>query len=110
MTDDAVVPMAPGADGTSAATVAGGHGDRYRFRIDGAATLPDPMSRAQPEGVRGPSAVVDPSPFTWTDDAWTGRRRWTSSSLYELHVGTFTDGRHLRRGDRRASPSCATSA
>ncbi len=89
MTDDAVVPMEPGPHDTFGATVAGGHGDRYRFRIDGAAILPDPMSRAQPEGVRGPSAVVDPSTFTWTDDSWTGLTL-DDLVLYELHVGTFT--------------------
>ena len=99
MTDDAVVPMVPGPHGTFRATVAGGHGDRYRFRIDGAAILPDPMSRAQPEGVRGPSAVVDPSTFTWTDGSWTGVAL-DELVLYELHVGTFTAGRHLRRGTR----------
>jgi maltooligosyltrehalose trehalohydrolase len=89
MTDDAVVPMVPGPQGTFRAIVAGGHGDRYRFRIDGAAILPDPMSRAQPEGVRGPSVVVDPSTFTWTDDSWTGLML-DELVLYELHVGTFT--------------------
>ena len=89
MTDDAVVPMVPGPHGIFRATVAGGHGDRYRFRIDGAAILPDPMARAQPEGVRGPSAVVDPSTFTWTDGSWTGVAL-DELVLYELHVGTFT--------------------
>jgi len=89
MTDDAVVPMVPGPHGTLRATVAGKHGDRYRFRIDGAAILPDPMARAQPEGVRGPSAVVDPSTFTWTDASWTGLAVG-ELVLYELHVGTFT--------------------
>jgi maltooligosyltrehalose trehalohydrolase len=89
MTDDAVVPMTPEPSGSFRATVAARHGDRYRFRIDGAAILPDPMSRAQPEGVRGPSAVVDPSTFRWTDDAWPGLRL-EQLVLYELHVGTFT--------------------
>jgi maltooligosyltrehalose trehalohydrolase len=65
-----------------------GAGTRYRFRLDGA-SYPDPASRSQPEGVNGPSEVVDPDAFAWTDDAW---RAPSSDALviYELHVGTFT--------------------
>jgi maltooligosyltrehalose trehalohydrolase len=87
--DDVVAPMTPGPGGVFRARLPGGHGDRYRFRIDGAAILPDPMSRMQPEGVRGPSAVVDPAVFAWTDAAWDGLRL-DELVLYELHVGTFT--------------------
>jgi len=89
VTDEAVVAMEPGPSGTFRAAVRGGEGDRYRFRIDGAAILPDPMSRRQPEGVRGPSEVVDPASFTWTDHSWPGVRL-DELVLYELHVGTFT--------------------
>jgi maltooligosyltrehalose trehalohydrolase len=62
-------------------------GARYFFRIDGK-DLPDPVSRYQPEGVHGPSEVVDPE-FVWEDVAWFG---WPLSqyTVYELHVGTFT--------------------
>ncbi len=35
-------------------------GTRYRVHKDGAPT-PDPASRFQPEGVHGPSEVIDPS-------------------------------------------------
>ncbi len=63
-------------------------GDRYRYRIDGGAAYPDPASRFQPEGVHGPSQVVDPSRFTWTDSHWQGLDR-DNLILYELHVGTF---------------------
>jgi maltooligosyltrehalose trehalohydrolase len=71
--------------------VAGGvaHGDRYRVRLDGGEPLPDPASRHQPDGVHGPSAVVDPRRFLWTDDDWTGIAL-DDAILYELHVGTFT--------------------
>src|SRR4051812_25081830 len=41
-------------------------GTRYKLRLDGE-VYPDPASRAQPEGVNGPSEVVDPDAFTWTD-------------------------------------------
>jgi maltooligosyltrehalose trehalohydrolase len=65
-------------------------GMRYRFRLNGGeAALPDPASRFQPEGPHGPSEIVDPGEFAWTDRAWHG---WAREQLviYEIHVGTFT--------------------
>jgi len=48
-------------------------GDRYAFRLDDEEKLyPDPASRFQPEGVHGPSEILDPHTFRWTDQAWTG--------------------------------------
>ena len=65
-------------------------GARYRFRLDGASQLlPDPASRFQPEGPHGPSQVVDPRKFGWSDASWPGIRL-PGQVLYELHVGTFT--------------------
>lgn len=67
-------------------------GATYSFRLSGAEgevkERPDPASRAQPEGVHGPSAVVS-SAFPWVDEAWRGLslREYV---IYELHVGTFT--------------------
>ena len=50
-----------------------GAGTRYRFRLDGDDKLyPDPASRYQPEGPHGPSQVIDPAAFHWTDDDWRG--------------------------------------
>ncbi|MGH9270046.1 MAG: malto-oligosyltrehalose trehalohydrolase, partial [Ilumatobacteraceae bacterium] len=63
--------------------------DRYRFRLDGEEALADPASGWQPDGVHGPSAVVDPARFHWTDEAWQGVAL-SNTVLYELHVGTFT--------------------
>lgn len=63
-------------------------GQRYRYRLDGGDALPDPSSFAQPEGVHGPSAVVDPA-FAWTDAGFSPPPL-ERSVLYELHVGTFT--------------------
>ena len=68
-------PAAPGAD--------------YEFVLDDARSLPDPCSRAQPEGLKGPSRVID-------IDALGITSQWTGLSLrdlviYELHVGTFTE-------------------
>ncbi len=64
-------------------------GSRYVYLIDGSLQVPDPASRFQPDDVHGPSAVLDPLAFSWTDGDWKGRH-WEEVVLYELHVGTFT--------------------
>ena len=66
-------------------------GTLYQFRLDGddAKLYPDPASRFQPEGVHGPSQVIDPSTFKWTDHNWPGVGP-AGVVLYEMHVGTFT--------------------
>jgi maltooligosyltrehalose trehalohydrolase len=64
-------------------------GTRYFFQLDDARKLPDPASRFQPEGVHGPSEVVDLNQFQWTDQNWQGRTL-ERSIFYEIHVGTYT--------------------
>jgi maltooligosyltrehalose trehalohydrolase len=65
-------------------------GTLYQFRLDGDQRLyPDPASRFQPDGVHGPSQVIDPGAFSWSDSAWTGVPR-DGQVIYEMHVGTFT--------------------
>jgi maltooligosyltrehalose trehalohydrolase len=64
-------------------------GTRYRYQLDGAEIYPDPVARFQPEGPHGPSQVVDPSRFRWTDGNWRGTPL-PGQVLYEMHVGTFT--------------------
>lgn len=66
-----------------------GHGTRYRFRLDRGDAFPDPASRFQPEGAHGPSEVVDPTRFAWSDSDWSGATL-RGQVIYELHVGTFT--------------------
>jgi maltooligosyltrehalose trehalohydrolase len=67
-----------------------GAGTRYHYRIDGDdLALPDPASRFLPEGPHGPSEVVDPRSFSWTDSAWTGLPLH-GQVIYELHIGTFS--------------------
>jgi maltooligosyltrehalose trehalohydrolase len=66
-----------------------GPGARYRFRLDGGMAVPDPASRFQPEGPYGPSQVIDPAAFRWTDRAWRGVAP-DGPVVYELHIGTFT--------------------
>ena len=63
-------------------------GARYVFRLDGR-DVADPASRSQPDGVHGPSEVIDPESFPWDDDGWMGIAL-EEYVLYELHVGTFT--------------------
>ena len=64
-------------------------GSRYRYRLDGEGPFPDPASRSQPDGVNGPSEVVDPRAFEWSDSGWVGLPL-RDLVFYELHVGTFT--------------------
>lgn len=64
-------------------------GMRYRFVLENGQEVPDPASRFQPEDVHGPSEIIDPRAFEWTDASWRGRP-WEETILYELHVGTFT--------------------
>jgi maltooligosyltrehalose trehalohydrolase len=63
-------------------------GDRYVFTLDGSDPRPDPASRFQPEGVHGPSQIVDPESFRWRHVEWV-RRDPRELVIYELHVGTF---------------------
>lgn len=92
-----------GADGTAAFPMTAQDGgyfhlcsrefqaqDLYAFRLDGEARLSvDPASRFQPWGVHGPSRVIDPSTFSWSDAGWRGVDR-SGQVVYELHLGTFT--------------------
>lgn len=68
-----------------------GDGSLYRYRLDGGELCPDPASRFQPLGPPGPSQVVDPGRFRWTDDEWQGTSL-KGQVLYEMHIGTFTKG------------------
>ena len=73
-------PIGPGADYWLVIEPRGG-GRRRR--------LPDPASREQAGGLRGPSRVLDPGAFAWSDDGFV-TPGLGSLVLYELHVGTFT--------------------
>lgn len=64
-------------------------GTDYRFILDGSEPLPDPRSPWQPQGVFGPSRVVDHSAFHWSDSRWQAPPL-ESALIYELHIGTFT--------------------
>lgn len=66
-----------------------GAGARYRYRLDGGNPFPDPCSRSQPEGVHGPSEVVDSAAYRWNDAEWRAPPP-TELSIYECHIGTLT--------------------
>jgi maltooligosyltrehalose trehalohydrolase len=87
---DGAHPLDRGPEGVFAGRFPGGAGTEYLLALDGAVTYPDPCSRFQPYGVRGPSEVVDPGAFEWTDGDWRGVPL-EELVVYELHVGTFTD-------------------
>ena len=76
-------------DGYWQGTVEVEPGTLYFYQLDGNRDCPDPASQFQPQGVPGPSAVIDHSAFSWTDENWAGIP-WVESVIYELHVGTFT--------------------
>jgi maltooligosyltrehalose trehalohydrolase len=63
-------------------------GTLYKYRLDGN-LVPDIASRFQPQGVHGPSEVVDGRSFRWTDSGWKPPALH-ELVIYELHVGTFT--------------------
>jgi maltooligosyltrehalose trehalohydrolase len=83
------LPMQRSADGSFSVRVPAQAGDRYFYLLDGQKPLPDPVSRLLPEGVHGPTAIVDPNTFAWSDQGWRGLdlREYV---IYELHVGTFS--------------------
>jgi maltooligosyltrehalose trehalohydrolase len=63
---------------------------RYVFQLDGVQEYPDPASRFQPEGVHGPTEIVDLAAFRWSDANWRPPSL-EESIFYELHVGTYSE-------------------
>jgi maltooligosyltrehalose trehalohydrolase len=84
----ALTALAPEGLGVFAAELPSTPGSDYAYRVDGR-RLPDPCSRWQPDGLRGPSRVLDPGAFAWTDAGWQPPAL-RDVVLCELHVGTFT--------------------
>jgi maltooligosyltrehalose trehalohydrolase len=64
-------------------------GTDYAFILNEGEALPDPRSPWQPQGVHGPSRLLDHGAFLWTDRHWQARPL-SSGVIYELHVGSFT--------------------
>jgi malto-oligosyltrehalose trehalohydrolase len=89
ITQDHACPMERTGDWFECRDSAAGPGTQYRYRIDGELFVPDPASRFQPQDVDGPSEVIDPRAYQWSDHGWNGRP-WNEAVIYELHVGTFS--------------------
>jgi maltooligosyltrehalose trehalohydrolase len=88
--NDRVVPMQKSDSGYFETTIKTLQSDaQYLYRFDDGHEFPDPASRFQPEGVHGPSQVMDLNDFKWTDSSWRGLEL-DRSVIYELHVGTYT--------------------
>ncbi len=64
-------------------------GTKYFYQLNGSLDRPDPASHSQPEGVHGPSQVVNHQ-YPWHDRLWQGIHM-DEMIIYELHVGTFTE-------------------
>jgi 1,4-alpha-glucan branching enzyme len=74
-------------------------GDEYRFVLQtpaGERNRIDPRARRLTNSV-GNAIVHDPAAFDWGDGEF-GQPPWNDLVIYELHVGTFTDGLHGRPG------------
>jgi len=83
-------PLTAESGGYFSGAANSGAGTRYRFRVDQADNFyPDPASRFQPDGPHGPSCIVDPRKFQWTDADWPGAKL-NGQVFYEMHIGTFT--------------------
>ena len=63
---------------------------RYIYQLDDLQEFPDPASRFQPDGVHGPSEIVDLSAFQWSDADWRAPSL-EESIFYEVHVGTYSE-------------------
>jgi maltooligosyltrehalose trehalohydrolase len=82
-------PLEAAGRGVFEARVPGVSAGADYFYVVNGHERPDPVSRFQPAGVHGPSRVVEPAAFGWTDGDWKGLalREYV---VYELHTGTFT--------------------
>jgi maltooligosyltrehalose trehalohydrolase len=88
--DPAEIPMHPEPKGYFTTFLANANpGTRYYYVLNGDRKRPDPVSRYQPEGVHGPSEVVDPKGFFWEDQDWKGTPL-EELIIYEIHTGTYT--------------------
>ena len=84
---------------TWSADVAAGPGDEYRFVLqtpDGDRNRIDPRARRLTNSV-GNGMVYDGGAFDW-GDAEFRQPPWNDLVIYELHVGTFSEGMHGRPG------------
>ncbi len=82
-------PLGPAGGGVFEGRAEGVAAGADYFYVVNGNERPDPVSRSQPHGVHGPSRVVAPEEFGWTDEGWKGIAL-KDYVVYELHAGTFT--------------------
>ena len=98
-------------DGWFTATVtAATAGSRYGFRIHGETQVSDPASCYQPDGVLGPSEVIDHGSYRWRATEWRGRP-CNETVVLDANVGTFTRegtyrGNTVKQLEARSSTIC----
>ncbi len=67
-------------------------GSDYAFLLDDdPVPLPDPRGMEAADGVHGPSLLYNQKAFEWDDANWQGYPL-SAAVIYEIHVGTFTEG------------------
>jgi 1,4-alpha-glucan branching enzyme len=93
-------PLAAEEGGTWSADIPGAKaGDEYRFLVrNGDRTMSriDPRARRLTNSV-GNAIVYDAAAFDWGDHAFK-TPHWDDLVIYELHVGTFSEGMHGQPG------------
>jgi 1,4-alpha-glucan branching enzyme len=98
--DAAGHPLAAEDGGTWSADVTGAKpGDEYRFSVrSGGEELSriDPRARQLTDSV-GNAVVHDPAAFDWGTGEFVSPA-WNDLVIYELHVGTFSEGMHGQPG------------
>lgn len=86
------VGLTPEGNGYFSGLASGtGAGVHYKYSMDGGEAFPDPISQRQPNGPHDFSEIVDPTTFAWSDASWPGVKL-AGQVIYELHLGTFTEG------------------
>lgn len=83
------IPMEPAENGYFVLQTHAAPGERYFYVVDRHRPVPDPVSRFLPQGVHGPTEIIDPETFQWTDANWRGLPL-KDYVIYELHIGAFT--------------------
>lgn len=93
-------PLAAEEGGTWSADIAGASvGDEYRFIVrngDRVMSRIDPRARRLTNSV-GNAIIYDPAAFDWGDHHFH-TPHWDDLVIYELHVGTFSEGMHGQPG------------
>jgi maltooligosyltrehalose trehalohydrolase len=89
LTEAAPIALAPLGSGYHGTTAVCSPGTRYRYVLDGGQPLADPASRLQPDGVLGPSEVVDLGAYEWQDADYRPPPL-VDYVISECHVGAFT--------------------